>query len=546
MGLQLPLTIIFVVLELVLNCSKLRKLTTIPKKIRINESDIQKYQTEDDWKPIRIHVDWSHFDDNVPQTNKVFAKAIKDSIIPRTMKIFEKIVKVRRLIKPLKFPNLFQCDSYKVPSDLRTQGVNADLVLYPVIEKTGMFLSEGVEAAALACAQSSLDNRPLMGFIEYRPNLLAGDDFHIDYHIWLSIHELTHVFVFNDYFFDSFVNPHTLKRIPKKQVMKSYTVNGRKMNFIVTKKIREIASKHFNCPNAIGVPLENKGSPGTRDGHWNRKAMNGDVMIGKSFGENLISDITLALFEDSGWYKVDYDMSNIFVWGKNRGCDFLYCKDCFSKREINLKKEIFNIKSKYPREFCSNFNNPVCSTHNIFRGSCKVNEGSHFDYDSVKVMPFTDKTIAGTDIYMDYCPIAIENRDFQLYYGGSCRLGISTNLEKHEKVCPNCACIITDIDPIKAKRLSSIRKIRRGQAKYDSKNRRIVFRKAPNLKASCIEYNCQDGELYVSILGRNYLCNERYKDIPQLGVIKCPLKAIICHPKYKCKFGCVEKFHENK
>lgn len=35
-----------------------------------------------------------------------------------------------------------------------------------------------------------------------------------------------------------------------------------------------------------------------------------------------ISEMTLAKFEDSGWYKVNYEYADNFLFGKNKGCDF--------------------------------------------------------------------------------------------------------------------------------------------------------------------------------------------------------------------------------
>lgn len=538
----LYLMILINLFSFLFSCNHQRNVFVQPKKVRIAESDIEQYKSESDYKNIRIHVDWSNFDTSVKGTNQEFAKAIKETIIPRSINIFEKLIKVRRLVNKLKFPNVKMCDLYEVPKYLRKEGVDADLVLFPVLEKTGIFIKERAEAAALYCAQSSLDNRPIMGFIEYRPDLEAGDLYHIDYHIWLSIHELTHVFVFNDSLWDHYVDPHTLKPLGSKNVSVSRIVNGNQMNFIITPKVRELAEKHFNCPGAIGVPLENKGSGGTKDGHWNRKAMNGDYMIGKSFGENLISEITLALFEDSGWYKVNYDLANVFTWGKNKGCDFLYCKDCYSKKEINTKLGIFNIKSKYPNEFCANFNNPICSTHNIFRGVCEVSE--NISNHEVKTMPFSDKKFGGSDVYMDFCPSALEEKFGQNYYGGSCRLGNKLNLLSHEKICPNCACVITDLNPLKVNRILSKKKkkIRMGNARYNSIKRKIYFRKSKYMKASCVEYKCQDNELYLNIVNQHILCNKRYKDIPDIGIVKCPFKELICHEKYNCKFGCVERY----
>jgi hypothetical protein len=42
----------------------------------------------------------------------------------------------------------------------------------------------------------------------------------------------------------------------------------------------------------------------------------------------IISNITLALLEDSGWYMPDYSLAEPMWWGKNRGCDFTIYNKC--------------------------------------------------------------------------------------------------------------------------------------------------------------------------------------------------------------------------
>ena len=34
--------------------------------------------------------------------------------------------------------------------------------------------------------------------------------------------------------------------------------------------------------------------------------------------QSVIDPITLALFEDSGWYQVNYFYADLFVWGKGK------------------------------------------------------------------------------------------------------------------------------------------------------------------------------------------------------------------------------------
>ena len=35
------------------------------------------------------------------------------------------------------------------------------------------------------------------------------------------------------------------------------------------------------------------------------------------------SDISMAVFEDTGIYSVNYNYTTSIVWGKDRGCEFL-------------------------------------------------------------------------------------------------------------------------------------------------------------------------------------------------------------------------------
>jgi hypothetical protein len=46
---------------------------------------------------------------------------------------------------------------------------------------------------------------------------------------------------------------------------------------------------------------------------------------------SVISNLTLALLQSTGWYVVDYRYSNPYVFGKNKGCGFLIkgCKGSY-------------------------------------------------------------------------------------------------------------------------------------------------------------------------------------------------------------------------
>ena len=101
-------------------------------------------------------------------------------------------------------------------------------------------------------------------------------------------------------------------------------------------KALAMAKKHFNCENLDGIPLENGGGSGTIGSHWEGSYMYGDIMVGFNSNDAQLSDITLALFDDAGFYQVEYYSGGLFKFGKNKGCGFFE-----------------NHCSYFPNEFCS-------------------------------------------------------------------------------------------------------------------------------------------------------------------------------------------------
>lgn len=44
----------------------------------------------------------------------------------------------------------------------------------------------------------------------------------------------------------------------------------------------------------------------------------------------MISKMTLSFMDDSGWYRVNYKMTQILNYGLKKGCDF-FNEECSSK-----------------------------------------------------------------------------------------------------------------------------------------------------------------------------------------------------------------------
>lgn len=545
----------------------------------------QRSLSSQEFEPIRIHFDYSLIDKDA---NALDFADIRDKIMPKTKEILESLLKVKRIPNKLKFSERY-CDNFLIPSYLTTtgEGVSADLVLFVMIDNTGFFLENGIEAAAINCIQHGVTKRPVAGFIQFKPELKVTNSTALDYMTWLSFHEITHVLVMNDSLYGDFMKPDgtsytkaevvgrkqletnssnnqetsflelklkskkkgnlkmTLKgeeditqltskesslvenndplktkksEIPKYKInyhippMRVNKESVKYMNYIKTPKILETARKHFGWNELFGVPLEYNGGQGTAGAHWSKKYMNTDYMIGDSYGENLVSDMTLALFEDSGWYKVNENMANLFVWGKNEGIDF-FTKDCINRNSTAPN----GFSSNFPNEFCDAKNQPVCSTSFIFRGVCSIK--SFRSELPLYQRHFSDPRLGGVDELTDRCPIPIEQKYDQPYYGGSCRVG--KKKFNFEKICPDCACFSTTL-------------LEEGAGTAD------------NHKAACFEFKCNpNGKIQVSVDGNFYECddnNEILSVAGHNGKITCPDKKIICSSNYKCKFGCTDQY----
>ncbi len=88
-----------------------------------------------------------------------------------------------------------------------------------------------------------------------------------------------------------------------------------------------LCSRYFGCDKLEEVPLEPSGGVGTAGGHWpsslfgNRELMVATIGLERS----VISNVTLAVIEDSGWYSVNYAEALVgrSEFGRDMGCDLV-------------------------------------------------------------------------------------------------------------------------------------------------------------------------------------------------------------------------------
>ncbi|RWW81499.1 hypothetical protein BHE74_00010096 [Ensete ventricosum] len=57
--------------------------------------------------------------------------------------------------------------------------------------------------------------------------------------------------------------------------------------------------------------------------HWEKRLLMNEIMTGSVDTRSVVSRMTLALLEDSGWYQANYSMADRLDWGRNQGTEFV-------------------------------------------------------------------------------------------------------------------------------------------------------------------------------------------------------------------------------
>ncbi|KAF1383056.1 hypothetical protein PFLUV_G00150310 [Perca fluviatilis] len=99
------------------------------------------------------------------------------------------------------------------------------------------------------------------------------------------------------------------------------------VHVLVTPRVVDEARRHFNCPILEGMELENQGGTGTELNHWEKRLLENEAMTGSHTQNRVFSRLTLAIMEDSGWYRANYSLAQRLDWGRGLGCDFVM-KSC--------------------------------------------------------------------------------------------------------------------------------------------------------------------------------------------------------------------------
>ena len=173
-------------------------------------------------------------------------------------------------------------------------------------------MGENVLASAIARYYDPNSGQPLIGLVNINKDVDYTKEKSKQYFESIIIHEFTHILGFSMYNFLIFYKNIFLRK-DKYGIIRAY---------INSTKVVNVARKYFNCSEIDGVELEEIGGLGTAFSHWEARILLGEYINGVIYTEEqVISEFTLALLEDTGYYKANYYTGGLMRYGKNKGWD---------------------------------------------------------------------------------------------------------------------------------------------------------------------------------------------------------------------------------
>ena len=496
---------------------------------------------EETYNPINIYYDMTYLNNQKLNASNDIKEKINmiDKSMFRCINIFKKLINIKKpLNTPIKIKNEqdlkeWKFTKYKINSKLipNSEGILCDLVILIRFKNENEDMKyEFPEATAVYIDEYT--KRPIVGI------LIINDDFEIktnsqDYLDFLLLHGITHILGFSYNLFSSFPGQLSNTILIEKEAR----TNKEKYK-IKTPKVLEFAKKYFNCDKITGVELENK-EGNINPSHWEARILLGEYMNSEPYTtEQVISEFTLALLEDSGWYKINYYTGGLMRFGKNQGCDFID-KDC-------LKYKSFIYEVNFKNEFCDPSINwvPSCSSGRQSRSYCST-ELNEIDPDFQRFGNYRGRANTDFCFINDFYP----SEENLAHYVGNCKRGIGVygsnvlyndNIKESNSKIPenfgekygnNSFCVLSSVIP----------KIKTNKD-YEKYNKYIDI-----IHSMCYPMFCTEKSLTIQINDQYIVCPRQGGKIElmneYMGELYCPDYNLICTGTIQCNdmFDCVEK-----
>ena len=458
------------------------KLNIKPKQLDLKPEDKKNLASSTSYTPIKIGFDFTPFIKPSSMSSSTFSQ-IK-TILKETRKEFSKILQVQHSNYYLTYYRntiMTNCGLDTIGKDFANFLVTNDVIIFPMFSS----LEQGVTASASHCLTRG-SSQPIAGVLYINSNFNSERTNMNLYLKNILFHEIIHILGFN---------PDTLRAKSMMQTINSVT-------YVNSPNVLSKAKSYFGYSEINGVPLEDQDE---KIGyHWESRYMLGDCMISPDFPEVSISDMTLALLEDTGFYKVNYYSGGIFKFGKNKGRDF-FVNDCIND----------NYKATF-EEFCDTKDEAKCSSSRSLKSSCYI-----YEYSSAlpQNYQYFSNPKEGGYKNADYCPVPYEQYSSKDYYPNHCQYGTSDLPYYGEKIGADSLCFMSSLIPASS-----------GQEET-------------NQIPICYQAQCSSNSLIIKIGSLSFTCPTNggsFTPPGYIGSITCPKYSDICSSNIICNemFSC--------
>ncbi|XP_022901692.1 leishmanolysin-like peptidase [Onthophagus taurus] len=436
-----------------------------------------------------------------------------------------------------------------------------DFVFYVSAMQTDRCNKSLTVAYAAHCQQEMGLDRPIAGHANLCPKSISTKEQELETLLSTVKHEILHALGFSvslfGFYRDSKGNPLTPRRpetgkpalnekyqtyewsdkVIKTFERKNWFVRSgmrkRTVQMVVTPNVVREVRRYFNCNELEGAELEDQGEEGTALTHWEKRVFENEAMTGTHTQHPIISNVTLALMEDTGWYRANYAMAEPMSWGKGLGCDFVMksCKEWISTktaRGLSIHPFCNKIKKDPLQTECTDDRTSVAL--------CNLVKHDHLlpeiyqNFDSLNyVLQGSEGYYGGSVSLADYCPYIQEftwSSKNVIVRGSNCQY-----LDNNPKPDKNFA----------------LEDYGNHSKCFDHTNQMWEERSCKQMRqwqhwgSGCYSYKCENGRLHILVGNYTYTCYHPFQEI-SIRILKdgwLHKGAIVCP---SCKDMCEEEF----
>eukprot|EP01132_Coremiostelium_polycephalum_P004089 gene4089-5117_t len=319
--------------------------------------------------------------------------------------VFQSMIKVNQ-VNPLKLDktvyDALDGNCYygvPIPESYVSVGIpNTDYVVFVTIRPTK---SSGTIAYATACNYGATIvngkyrySRPLAGVINFNPSYFTQfvgntNGFIFNEYVRVGIHEMIHAFGFSGSFYSHYSNGTSTYEASALLTKTGKSPSGQdftyQKNAITSPLVAAFSSNHYSCKELNYQELEDYGGSGTAGSHWEKRTVGEEIMLGFINPILPITNLTLSLLQDTGWYNVDFSKAEPLMWGKKLGCDWY--EDCTPTS--------WDLQGYWCQD-----KQTACSPTRSGKGYCQLQSATI----PVQFQHYPVANTGGVDAIADYCP----------------------------------------------------------------------------------------------------------------------------------------------